>query len=328
MLLAAFVVTYIASMPALLINFQAGTFLDVFGQFAHYPFDGRVLYFGTYIPARALPWHYIYGYMLVKLPLYYHLFFLTMIAGLIVAPSAMAASLKAFLRSDYRRASTAIVLFVALVVPLLAFLVVHPVLYDGLRHVLFVVPLICLLLYFGFLGTVAVIPNPARLALCLLATVLWVEAVWSMVRLHPYEYAYYNPLINPAESFELEYWGTSFRELADQLNSYADVTDGDKLRVYVCGPQHALKTFLDPRRFEVVPEEDAQLSVGLNRDGCLEHAPKALALYRAPRRLGLRGGGTDTSSALEPHTTGRRIFSFEILGRSVLRCSNWLRFVK
>ncbi len=51
-------------------------------------------------------------------------------------------------------------------------------------------------------------------------------------------------------------------------------SDGDKLRVYVCGPQHALKTFLDPDRFEVVPEEDAQLTVGLNRDGCLEHAPK------------------------------------------------------
>jgi len=274
MLLAAFVAAYVASMPALLINFRAGTVLDVFGQFAHYPFDGRVLYFGEYIPARALPWHYMYGYMLVKLPLYYHLFFLTMIVGLIVAPSAMATSLNTFLRSDYQRAATAILLFVALVLPLLAFLIVHPVLYDGLRHVLFVVPLICLLLYFGFLGTVAVVPSPARLALCLLATVLWAEAVWSMARLHPYEYAYYNPLINPAERFELEYWGTSLRELADQLNSYVDVTNEEKLRVYVCGPQHALKTFLDPERFEVVPEEDAQLIVGLNRDGCLGHAPK------------------------------------------------------
>lgn len=273
-LLAACVVTYIASMPALLINLQTGTFVDVFRQFAHYPFQGRVLYLGEYRSAHNLPWHYLFGYMLVKLPLYYHLFFLTTIAGIIVAPSAMVASGTACLRGDDKRASTLILLLVALVVPLLAVLIVHPVLYDGLRHHLFVLPLICLLLYFAFLGTLAAMPHPAQLALCLLAVGLWIEPVWSMVRLHPYEYAYYNPLTNPANNFELEYWGTSFRELADQLNSYADGINGDKLRVSVCGPTHALKTFLDPERFQIVPKEDAQLSVGLNRDGCLDAAPK------------------------------------------------------
>jgi Dolichyl-phosphate-mannose-protein mannosyltransferase len=274
LLLTAFVVTYIASMPAFLISFQADTFLDAFGQFAHYPFQGRVLYLGKYVTGHNLPWHYIYGYMLVKLPLYYHLFLLTTIMGLVVAPAAMVASLRAFLWSDYQRASTVILLFVALVVPLLAVLITRPVLYDGLRHVLFVVPLICLLLYFAFLGTLAAVPSPAQLALCLLAAVFWGEAVWSMARLHPYEYAYYNPLINPADRFELEYWGTSFRQLADELNAYAENANGEKLRVSVCGPEHALKTFLDPNRFEIVPKQDAQLSVGLNRDGCLDDAPK------------------------------------------------------
>jgi len=274
LLLTAFVVSYIASMPAFLINFQADTFLNAFGQFAHYPFEGRVLYLGKYVTAHNLPWHYLYGYLLVKLPLYYHLFLLTTIAALIVSRSAMIASLRAFLRSDYQRASTVILLLVALVVPLLAVLITRPVLYDGLRHLLFVVPLICLLLYFAFLGTLAAMPNPARVALCLLAAVFWGEAVWSMSRLHPYEYAYYNPLTNPADRFELEYWGTSFRQLADDLNTYAENRNGEKIRVFVCGPMHALKTFLDPDRFKLVSKEDAELSVGLNRDGCLDDAPK------------------------------------------------------
>jgi hypothetical protein len=274
MLLTAFVVTYVASMPAFLINFQADTFLNAFGQFAHYPFEGRVLYLGRYVTGHDLPWHYVYGYMLVKLPFYYHLFLLTTLVGLIVAPSAMVASLRAFLLSDDQRASTVILLFVALVVPLLAVLITRPVLYDGLRHVLFVVPLICLVLYFAFLGTVAALPSAARAALYLLAAVFWVEAVSSMVRLHPYEYAYYNPLVNPAGRFELDYWGTSFRQLADELNAYAENTNGEKLRISICGPIHALKTFLDPDRFEIVSKQDAQLSVGLNRDGCLDDAPK------------------------------------------------------
>jgi hypothetical protein len=286
LLLTACVVSYIASMPAFLINLQADTFLNAFGQFAHYPFEGRVLYLGRYVSAHNLPWHYLYGYMLVKLPLYYHLFLLTTIVALIVAPSAMIVSLKAFLRIDYQRASAVILLLVALVVPLLAVLITRPVLYDGLRHLLFVVPLICLLLYFAFLGTLAAMPNLARLAVCLLAVVFWGDAVWSMARLHPYEYAYYNPLINPADRFELEYWGTSFRELADELNTYADNRNGERrLRVSVCGPIHALKTFLDPDRFELVSKEDAELSVGLNRDGCLDAAPKPWLF--AVRRGGL-----------------------------------------
>jgi hypothetical protein len=274
LLLTACVVSYIASMPAFIINLQADTFLNAFGQFAHYPFEGRVLYLGRYVSAHSLPWHYLYGYMLVKLPLYYHLFLLTAIVALIIAPSAMIVSLKAFLRSDYQRASAVILLLVALVVPLLAVLITRPVLYDGLRHLLFVVPLICLLLYFAFLGTLVAMPNPARVALCLLAAVFWGEAVWSMARLHPYEYAYYNPLTNPADRFELEYWGTSFRQLAGELNTYAENRNGEKIRVSVCGPIHALKTFLDLDRFELVSKEDAELSVGLNRDGCLDDAPK------------------------------------------------------
>ena len=96
----------------------------------------------------------------------------------------------------------------------------HPALYDGFRHILFLIPIFCLLLYFGFLGVLANLPRFASVAMCVVAVLCLGEAVVASARLHPYEYAYYNPLVKPQGLFELDYWGTSFREVAEQLNDY------------------------------------------------------------------------------------------------------------
>jgi hypothetical protein len=92
--------------------------------------------------------------------------------------------------------------------------------------------------------------------------------------------------VKPAGSFELDYWGTSFREVAERLNDYArkTTTRGEKLRLLVCGPSKTLTPFLDPDMFEVLPfrssvdpnefavlRRDAapQLIVALNRFRCM-----------------------------------------------------------
>jgi hypothetical protein len=103
-------------------------------------------------------------------------------------------------------------------------------------------------------------------------------------------------MVNPAGSFELDYWGTSFREVAERLNDYARnaTMRREKLRLLVCGPSWTLTHFLDPAMFEV-PEGDPglstaldssfdpkafdvlrkeaapQLIVALNRGGCMVH---------------------------------------------------------
>ena len=62
-------------------------------------------------------------------------------------------------------------------------------------------------------------------------------------RWHPYGYAYYNPLEKPQGEFELDYWATSFREVAERLNDYARDHEGEKIGAAVCGPPH------NPRHF-------------------------------------------------------------------------------
>ena len=42
-----------------------------------------------------------------------------------------------------------------------------------------------------------------------------------------------------------------------------------KCRVSICGPEPPLKLFLDKDKFEIVPSEDAQVQVALNRYDCM-----------------------------------------------------------
>jgi hypothetical protein len=186
------------------------------------------------------------------------------------------------------RASIIILLIVALVIPLLGILLLRPTIYDGFRHILFVIPVICLLLYFGFIGSLCKLRGYVRASLILLAVLGLIESAFAMRLLHPYEYAYFNPLVNPERKFELEYWGTSFRALAEQLNDLAieNAQEGWKVRLSVCGPVRSLATFLNPDRFEIVERDaESEVMVVLNRWDCMTYVKKPWLVSVGRRNL-------------------------------------------
>ncbi len=269
-LLACFAVTYTLAMPIILISLNPQAYLAVIENFAHIGWNNTILYFGSNVPAQDLPWHYIYGYMLVQLPLYYHLFAITLLVAAVGWPMRVLQSFRELCAESPHARPTLAVLVIALVIPLMLIFLVHPVLYDGFRHVLFIVPLICLALYFGFVIILRQAGRVVRIVLVALASAFWVQAAAAIVWLHPYEYTYYNPLVDPVGRFELDYWGTSFREIAERLNDYAraKTAPSDKIKIFVCGPKDALTLFLEPEKFEVVDQSKAELGVLLNR-GCM-----------------------------------------------------------
>lgn len=270
-LLVVFAITYVLAMPVILISLDPHAVLNVVKMFAHIGWNNDIRYFGGEVSSQRLPWHYLYGYLFAQLPLYYHLFAVTIAVAFVVWGRSTLRTFRAYFGERPTARTTLIVLVVSLVVPLLAILIVRPVLYDGFRHVLFIVPLLCMVLYLGFAILLRQVGKLGRIVLIGLAAAFWVQSVTAMVRLHPYEYVYYNPLVDP-HGFELDYWGTSFREVAEQLNDYArkNAPPGEKLRLWTCGPQQALSLYLDPDRFEFVKEGSADLKVLLNRGICLE----------------------------------------------------------
>jgi len=94
-----------------------------------------------------------------------------------------------------------------------------------------------------------------------------------MVRLHPYEYAYFNSLIGGVRGangkYMLDYWGLAFKQAADALRARLTATHeqpppGRRWVVAVCGPQAAAGAELGPQ-FETTWEEkkaDFVMSLG------------------------------------------------------------------
>ena len=79
-------------------------------------------------------------------------------------------------------------------------------------------------------------------------------------RLHPYEYVYYNALVGGTggayRQFEMDYWGTSFKELSEYLNATAK-TDS---RVIVFGPDRTVVRYARPDIRVFVPGEEKNAS--------------------------------------------------------------------
>lgn len=101
--------------------------------------------------------------------------------------------------------------------PILSIATAAP-LYDAERQFLFVIPAWCVV---GALGLarlasgLSVRPAARRIAVAVAASAMAVVAVDS-VRLHPYQYAYFNEVgrwLRPSENFETDYWGFSLAEL-------------------------------------------------------------------------------------------------------------------
>jgi hypothetical protein len=146
-----------------------------------------------------------------------------------------------FLATDGRRARTAAVagavLGMALLPPALA-VWRRAVMYDGMRHFLFVLPFLAVLSGWGFaaaVGELARLGASVRPLAVLRAAVAAPAVVAGLVSLaltgadmwalHPYEYVYFNRLVAGGQAaastrFETDYWGLSYKEGLEWLRDH------------------------------------------------------------------------------------------------------------
>ena len=75
----------------------------------------------------------------------------------------------------------------------------------------------------------------------LFAVLLILPGVIAGIRLHPYEYVYYNTLVkDPNERFELDYWAISYREAAEYVNTVAPANTN----IMVVGPGQVVDLYI------------------------------------------------------------------------------------
>ena len=158
---------------------------------------------GTCMKAQNLPASYIFIWMLFKLPL-------IILLGVILIPFTE----KKIFNNNFN-----IIIFGSLlltVITILLILVIMNVnLYDELRQILFIIPLILILSFTSFYFFSKRLTN-------ILTVFFIIFFIFQNLKIYPYNYVWFNNLnafIKINNKFELDYWGLSGKEIANFLNN-------------------------------------------------------------------------------------------------------------
>ncbi|HEY0752625.1 MAG TPA: hypothetical protein VGD98_01495 [Ktedonobacteraceae bacterium] len=190
---------------------------DAIVVIAKYPWNGSVLFQGKMQLAVDLPRSYTPVWLVIGSP---PLLLLCAALGLFVFAGL-------YLRKRALDLPMTLVLL-AFAVPLSIIAGLHSVLYNGLRQFLFLVPPLILLAVYGMKHTLAWLWRRKYTTLLLLFLLAmeggYTWTVKDMLDLHPYEYAYFSPLIGGIRgaegNYELDYWNTCQKTASVWLGSH------------------------------------------------------------------------------------------------------------
>jgi len=216
-------------------------------QFAEFHYHIATWLDGRRYEMATAPRLYVPIYLAIRLPLLM-LGAAALSLALVMLPQAIACLL-----TQQRRRETAMVIFMVLF-PLACQVIGHGPAFTGMRHFLFVVPLLAAL---AAIALDAVIASFGRKHLALAAAafaLVLADVGWNtrqLYELHPYEYLYYNRLVGgvhgAARRYVMDYWVEIMPASVAQLANFLNRTEGShKLappvyNVDVCGDRKSFE---------------------------------------------------------------------------------------
>jgi hypothetical protein len=221
--------------------------IEAFKSFNHFPIVFDFPYFGMIVRSTRPPWYYEPGLFAVMLPE-------LAVVGFAAAAALGLVALWRARRGPYAPLLPQAMLGLAIVFPMVYAPATGAVLFDGLRHMFFVVPpvIVAASLAVERLAQAGVWARFLALGLVAATTV---NQGRLLAQSHPYEYVVYNAFIGGAkgaeERFELDYWGTAYRELVLGMDrklteAGAPGTPERPWRITVCGPEASAEIFFPP----------------------------------------------------------------------------------
>lgn len=259
------------------------------GYFSHdFEKPWRELFDGRLIPITQMPRSYVPTLFALKVPE------LMLALGLCGTAGALCAAARGAdlgpVAAGRRAALVAVAL--AALLPVLVTIAARPYLYNGIRHLVFVLP------PFAVLGGLAAAWMAQRLrrygatavaagSLALIAGTA--SPVIDIVQLHPYEYTDFNHIaggVRGAQSnFMLDYWGLSLTQASRRLLGY--IADREqrapngKWTVAVCGPHPPVTVALGPQFSVTWDPKDADFAMQLGVFYCAKlDAPPLFQIMR------------------------------------------------
>jgi len=231
---------------------------EVLALSAKFPPRFEFLYQGAMEGSTTYPWHYLPVTLGVTTPL-----FLLVLAG---------ASF--FLSRPWAKRPLFTLTAGALLLNLLLYFLLRPALYDGLRHFLFLLPLVAVLAAMGLLdfwtwkGEAL---RTARKAILAMTVLGMAGTLWAMAKLHPYEYIYHNELAGGTKGaygrYETDYWVAGMREAVEWLKK-TEIKDPQRTyRVLAHGKPFQSEHWFLPNMRRVKEGEAADYSLIMTRAG-------------------------------------------------------------
>jgi len=243
----------------------------------------KEMFDGALLSVPDMPRSYVPQLFLLEMPEVLLALGLGGIAGAFVAAT----------RRDVPIERRAILVFlaIAVIVPIALPVVLKPAMYNGIRHFVFVTPPLAVLA--GVAGAWVIERLTERTqALAAVATLAIAAGVIlplkDMIRLHPYQYTYFNWLAGGVrendDRYMLDYWGLAFKQAGQGLR--AKLTDEvptahHRWRIAVCGPQRPAEVELGPEFVTTWDAKGADFAMMLGEFYCAQlKAPVLVEIER------------------------------------------------
>jgi hypothetical protein len=212
--------------------------LEYFSVFFEKPW--KEMFGGALIPVPDMPRSYVPTLFALQTPEVF----------LVLACIGIAMALIGAVRAGepLRQRAALLLLAAAAIAPIATVLVTRPALYNGIRHFAFVTPPLAAL--GGLAGAHALAWLTARGRIAAFLGIAAFAAgvalpVIEFVRLHPYQYTYFNRIAGGVAGadarYMLDYWGLSLKQAAEALRArlaaqHETPPAGGKWKIAVCGP--------------------------------------------------------------------------------------------
>ena len=187
--------------------------LDAISEFKNYPWNGDVLYFGEFIKAKFVPWHYFIVWFFITTPL---IFFIIIFGGFLLSGKILIKNLVNVEKNknanlwNNQYEMILIYIFSIFFIPLFSIIFFNSTLYTGWRQLYFLYPLLIILGLHFLIFLKKSFYNFFKIAFILLLLQLSFTSYF-LIKNHPHQYVYFNGLSNLflKKNFAYDYWGVS-----------------------------------------------------------------------------------------------------------------------
>ena len=187
--------------------------------FSEFHYEIRTLLAGRVYAMADVPRLYVPIYFLIRMPL-------LLLVGVALAVLSVLLPLRA-IRSGKLQSRDIALVSLTVFFPLACQVICRGPAFTGLRHFLFVLPALATLAGIGLDALLSALAARHRVLASGGLTIVTACFLWdavTLVRLHPYEYLFYNPLVGGLEGasrrYDLDYWFSSMPEALKQLEAY------------------------------------------------------------------------------------------------------------